>query len=276
VLELFCLLATTMRSLQYFPSVSISFRTQKDVNTPLLPRLSPTKTRNYPLPLRVATSTDEIPPNAVRRKTDINWRGGFSLGVDLGLSKTGIALSKGYTFRPLTVLKSRGQKLETKLLEIAEEEEVDEFIIGLPRSSDGKETAQSNKVRSVAGRLAVQAAERGWRVYVLDEHGTSSEASDRMIVMLVPLLSLSLFLVNCVDDLKLVMFEHFRGLGKGERQSREDAYAAVILLERYFSTQGLGAEIILPKSLDLQEKIKNSAPKDPDFLPGKLEEYYKF
>ncbi|CAF2115741.1 unnamed protein product, partial [Brassica napus] len=249
VLELFCLLATTMRSLQYFPSVSISFRTQKDVNTPLLPRLSPTKTRNYPLPLRVATSTDEIPPNAVRRKTDINWRGGFSLGVDLGLSKTGIALSKGYTFRPLRVLKSRGQKLETRLLEIAEEEEVDEFIIGLPRSSDGKETVQSNKVRSVAGRLAVQAAERGWRVYVLDEHGTSSDASDRMIVM---------------------------GLGKSERQSREDAYAAVILLERYFSTQGLGAEIILPKSLDLQEKIKNSAPKDPDFLPGKLEEYYKF
>lgn len=33
---------------------------------------------------------------------------------------------------------------------------------------------------------------RGWRVYVLDEHGTSTEASDRMIVMLVPLLSISL------------------------------------------------------------------------------------
>lgn len=39
---------------------------------------------------------------------------------------------------------------------------------------------------------------RGWRVYVLDEHGTSSEASDRMIVMLVPLLILSLLLVICV------------------------------------------------------------------------------
>lgn len=39
-------------------------------------------------------------------------------------------------------------------------QEVDEFIIGLPRSSDGKETVQSNKVRSVAGRLAVQAAEK--------------------------------------------------------------------------------------------------------------------
>lgn len=49
-----------------------------------------------------------------------------------------------------------------------------------------------------------------------------------------------------------------------------------ILLERYFSTQGLGTEIILPKSLDLQEKLKNGAVVDPDFSPGKLEEYYTF
>lgn len=39
-------------------------------------------------------------------------------------------------------------------------QEADEFIIGLPRSCDGRETTQSNKVRSVAGRLAVRAAER--------------------------------------------------------------------------------------------------------------------
>ncbi|ESQ35607.1 hypothetical protein EUTSA_v10008640mg [Eutrema salsugineum] len=238
-----------MCSLQYSSSIEISFETQKFVKIPLFPRLYPIRSRNYPLVLRAATSNEEIPPNAVRRKIDPDWRGGFSLGVDLGLSRTGIAISKGYTVRPLTVLKSRGQKLETRLLEIAEEEEVDEFIIGLPRSSDGKETIQSNKVRSVAGRLAVQAAEKGWRVYVLDEHGTSSEASDRMIVM---------------------------GLRKIERQNREDAFAAVILLERYFSTQGLGTEIILPKSLDLQEKIKKGALVDPDFLPEKLEEYYTF
>ncbi|XP_010493933.1 PREDICTED: uncharacterized protein LOC104771153 [Camelina sativa] len=238
-----------MCSLQCFSTTAISFRTQKYVNSPHVHRLSPIGTRNFTLALRATTSIDEIPPNAVRRETDQNWRGGFSLGVDLGLSRTGIAISKGYSVKPLTVLKSRGQKLETRLLEIAEEEEVDEFIIGLPRSSDGKETIQSNKIRSVAGRLAVQAAERGWRVYVFDEHGTTSEASDRMIVM---------------------------GLSKSERQSRSDAYAAVILLERYFSTQGLGAEIILPKSLELQEKLKNGASVDPDFNPDKLEEYYTF
>lgn len=46
-------------------------------------------------------------------------------------------------------------------------QEVDEFIIGLPISDDGKETTQSNKIRSVAGRLAVRAAER-WEFYPFD------------------------------------------------------------------------------------------------------------
>ncbi|KAH8509994.1 hypothetical protein H0E87_007778 [Populus deltoides] len=131
--------------------------------------------------LRALLSIQEIPPNALRRKNDPLWRGGFSLGVDLGLSRSGVALSKGFAVRPLTVLELRGQKLEVRLLEIAENEEVDEFIIGLPKSWDGKETPQSNKVRSVVGRFAVLAAHRGWRVYLQDEHGTSTEATNRMI-----------------------------------------------------------------------------------------------
>lgn len=50
-----------------------------------------------------AITLDELPPNALRRKRDPQWRGGFSLGVDLGMARTGIALSKGFTVRPLTV-----------------------------------------------------------------------------------------------------------------------------------------------------------------------------
>ncbi|KAK6918592.1 putative pre-16S rRNA nuclease [Dillenia turbinata] len=46
------------------------------------------------------------------------------------------------------------------VVHIADREEVDEFIIGIPKSFDGKETPQSNKVRRVAERLAVRAAER--------------------------------------------------------------------------------------------------------------------
>lgn len=46
---------------------------------------------------------EELPPNALRMKREAEWIGGFSLGVDLGMSRTGIALSKGFVFRPLTV-----------------------------------------------------------------------------------------------------------------------------------------------------------------------------
>lgn len=48
-------------------------------------------------------SLQEIPPNALLRKHNSSWRGGFSLGVDLGMSRTGLALSKGYSIRPLKV-----------------------------------------------------------------------------------------------------------------------------------------------------------------------------
>ncbi|KAE8715234.1 Shaggy-related protein kinase delta [Hibiscus syriacus] len=188
----------------------------------------------------LSSSLQEFPPNALRRKANPQWRGGFSLGVDLGLSRTGLALSKGFSVRPLTVFKLRGQKLELQLLDMAEREEADEFIIGLPKSWDGKETPQSNKVRSIAGRLAVRAAAKGWRVYLQDEHGTSSEAGYRMINL---------------------------GLDNSARQKSSDAYAAVILLERYFAMSGKDVEIVLPKRIDLQEKLRRGAPWDIDFSP---------
>ncbi|KAF5946415.1 hypothetical protein HYC85_016643 [Camellia sinensis] len=192
-----------------------------------------------------ALSSEEIPPNALRRKRDPTWRGGFSLGVDLGMSRTGLAVSKGFSIRPLTVLELRGQKLELRLIEIAERQEVDEFIIGLPKSCDGKETQQSNKVRSVAGRFAVRAAESGlrrcrhWLYICRTEHGTSTEAMNLMID---------------------------RGISKSARQGRIDAYAAMMVLERYFSCSGHEIELVLPKQLELQEKLRIGPPTDVDFL----------
>ncbi|XP_065855521.1 uncharacterized protein [Euphorbia lathyris] len=218
---------------QWFSTIPVVSNTPTSFRRPLL------LSYHNSLRLRAVLSINEIPPNALRRKSDPQWRGGFSLGLDLGLSRTGLALSKGFSFRPLTVLELRGQKLELRLLEMAENEEVDEFIIGIPKSSDGKETPQSNKVRSVAGRIAVRAAERGWRVYLQDEHGTTEDASYRMINM---------------------------GLGKGTREKKIDAYAAVMVLERYFGTSGEGVELVLPKQLHLQDLLRKGPPQDIDFL----------
>ncbi|KXG38940.1 hypothetical protein SORBI_3001G302100 [Sorghum bicolor] len=146
-------------------------------------------------------------PNARRRGRDPLWHGGgFSLGVDLGDARTGLAVGRGITLpRPLTVLKLRGQKLELTLLDVARQQEADELIIGLPVSADGRETPQSNKVRSVVGRLAVQAAQRGVK--------------------------------------------------KSARDTQSDAYAAVMILKRYFTSSGQGAKIVLPRQPELQDKL---------------------
>ncbi|KAJ1402782.1 putative pre-16S rRNA nuclease [Sesbania bispinosa] len=37
-----------------------------------------------------------------RGKREQQWRGGFTLGVDLGMALTGLALSKGFSILPLT------------------------------------------------------------------------------------------------------------------------------------------------------------------------------
>ncbi|EMS68157.1 Putative Holliday junction resolvase [Triticum urartu] len=126
------------------------------------------------------------------------------------------------------VLKLRGQKLELMLLDVAQQQEAGELIIGLPVSADGRETPQSNKVRSVVGRLAVQAADRGLRVYLQDEHGTSVDALHYMIS---------------------------RGVKRSSRDDKSDAYAAMMILDRYFSSSGQGAQIVLPRQQELQDKL---------------------
>ncbi|KAK7817551.1 hypothetical protein CFP56_042745 [Quercus suber] len=182
----------------------------KPLNTPASLPLSSTKTRKYTPTLR-AISLQQLPPNALHRKRDPNWRGGFSLGVDLGMSRTGLALSKGFSIRPLT-------------------------------DNETKKWAVFLNLR--CGLVIPKLIFRGWRVYLQDEHGTTTEATDRMICM---------------------------GLSRSTRQSKIDAYAAMMVLERYFSLAGQETELVLPKNLDLQEKLKTGPPRDIDFFPEEFE-----
>ncbi|KAL5230288.1 hypothetical protein ABZP36_029064 [Zizania latifolia] len=206
------------------------------------PRLQPRRIRagviRVSTPSTCGGGPDELPaallPNARRRRHG----GGFSLGVDLGSTRTGIAVGRGITLpRPLTVLKLRGQRLELMLLDIAQKQEADELIVGLPVSADGSETAQSNKVRSVVGRLAVQAADRGLRVYLQDEHGTSIDALEFMISS---------------------------GVKRSARDVKSDAYSAMMILERYFSSSGQGAKIVLPRQSELHVKLLAQSRKDAE------------
>ena len=44
-----------------------------------------------------------------------------------------------------------------------------------------------------------------------------------------------------------------------------------MVLERYFSLAGQETELVLPKNLDLQEKLKTGPPRDIDFFPEEFE-----
>lgn len=39
-----------------------------------------------------------------------------------------------------------------------------------------------------------------------------------------------------------------------------------MVLERYFSMSGEGIELVLPKNLDLQERLRRGPPKDVDYF----------
>ncbi|KAJ1693788.1 hypothetical protein LUZ63_010486 [Rhynchospora breviuscula] len=173
----------------------------------------------------------ELLPNARRRKRDPDWTsGGFSLGIDLGNVKTGLALGMGLGLpRPLTVLRMSGKELEVRLIELAQKEDADELIVGLPQALDGTETHQSHKVRGFVRKLAVRAADNGLRVYLQDEHGTSKDALNYMIDI---------------------------GVKKSARRAQSDAYSAVMVLERYFEMRGWGVELVLPDQPELRQKLK--------------------
>jgi hypothetical protein len=44
-----------------------------------------------------------------------------------------------------------------------------------------------------------------------------------------------------------------------------------MVLERYFSLAGQESELVLPKNLDLQERLQRGPPKDIDFFPEEFE-----
>lgn len=77
------------------------------------------------------------------------------LALDIGSSKTGLAISHGIIAEPLLSLDSRKlEVLAEKLLIICREQKVDLIVVGLPLGRDQNETAQSIKARKVADEIA--------------------------------------------------------------------------------------------------------------------------
>uniref|UniRef100_A0A7I4BRM2 YqgF/RNase H-like domain-containing protein n=1 Tax=Physcomitrium patens TaxID=3218 RepID=A0A7I4BRM2_PHYPA len=178
------------------------------------------------LRLELKAKIGSLECNAQRARGGERVRG-HTVGVDLGDAKTGLAISLGgYAPRPLTVVRQRGDKLLETILQVGIRERADEFVVGLPKAWDGKDSDQANKCRSFAGRLANIVGRRGWRVYLQDEYGTSQDALDYMI-----------------------------DINRRSRKEQLDAYAATALLCRYFESGGSGAQMVVPKALNVQQAL---------------------
>jgi putative Holliday junction resolvase len=98
------------------------------------------------------------------------------LGIDLGTSRTGIALSDplGITCAPLPVVRERDQaEVLLRVIALADEHGADEILIGLPRPLKGGSNAQLESVVAFKERLAASTEKP---VVAWDERFTSKLA----------------------------------------------------------------------------------------------------
>ena len=81
------------------------------------------------------------------------------LGIDLGRSRTGLAISDplGVTCSPLgTVLEKDEDRLIAKIVAVAEEQNVGAMVLGLPRPLSGGMNRQAESVLAFASRLETE------------------------------------------------------------------------------------------------------------------------
>ena len=110
---------------------------------------------------------------------------GRVLGVDLGLKRTGLAVSDELrlTTRALENLtpRSRAEDIAT-LVKLCRELEISDVVVGypsLPRTGD--EGPMARRARGFADALREALAEDGVRVHLVDETGSSKLAAQRLV-----------------------------------------------------------------------------------------------
>lgn len=83
------------------------------------------------------------------------------LGVDYGISRTGLALSDplGLTCRPFTILAERDEtRVIREILATSKDQRVDSIVVGVPRPLSGGTNRQMKNVLDFVERLERQAA----------------------------------------------------------------------------------------------------------------------
>lgn len=147
------------------------------------------------------------------------------LAVDYGKRRVGVAAGVGLAPRPVAVLPHGSlDSLIERILHLARNEHADKIIVGLPLNADGSEGEQAAQSRAFAEALASQTK---IPVFLWDERYTSKDAQQQMIAA---------------------------GTTQKARREKLDAVAAAVMLEHYFAHQGAGAERVLPKSTESEQR----------------------
>jgi len=143
--------------------------------------------------------------------TESKRRKGRTLGVDLGIKRTGLGLSDelGLTTRALETLKPKSRAEDIAyILSLVDEFEVKRVVFGLPLlTQSGEDSPMTRRARRFARAFYEARQARDCLVVLVDEAHSSREASERLVAS---------------------------GVKKTERKARLDGEAACIIIERYW------------------------------------------
>ena len=133
------------------------------------------------------------------------------IGVDYGRSNIGVALGKNGFVTPLKIISGKSQNAAiSELIRAALENKAEAFVMGLPLTGDGKETAQSLTNRKFAKLLKIISKKT---VIFTNEADSTQEALQSLTIQ----------------------------KSTGRRKAYSDDIAAAIILRRFFQETLRGA-----------------------------------
>ena len=137
--------------------------------------------------------------------------GGAVLGLDVGDARIGLARADAASqvaFGRGAIERSGVKRDVEAVARLAAEEGADVVVVGLPRSMDGTDSPQTQRVRAFAAALAERLAPEGVRVELEDERLSTRSAYRQIAGSSLP-------------------------RGKRQEKGRLDEAAAVLILESY-------------------------------------------
>lgn len=118
------------------------------------------------------------------KKIKPNIASSLILGIDFGDTNTGLALGRNGLVSPLKIVSGKNsENLMHEINRVVVENKIEQLVVGLPLTPDGKDTPESLSIRKLSKLLRL-ATKRP--VNFQNEYGTSIEALEEAIDLGVP------------------------------------------------------------------------------------------